>query len=317
MQKKQLLKLIGIVSIFFSISCKKNITPTPTVSGPAADSTLKDFKLLRMSWLNNDSIGSPATEVGRAKVDPYDVEYRHSVIMSRSYYIAMYELTRAKYALFLQSPDTNYLPPNQRKITYYDTKITWQQTPQHPIVNTSWYAAIVYCNWLTKQNKALVKDTCYTLSFNTDGTIKEVTEADYNKKGYRLPTEAEWEIACRGGNSAAYSFGNDTSILRDYAWYNGNSGGTTHTVGDKKPNSFGLYDMHGNVWEWCWDEFDDRYYNTAEARGPNPMGSTSGTGLVVRGGDYFYQTFALRSAERAVGDIIPLEDIGIRLARTM
>jgi formylglycine-generating enzyme required for sulfatase activity len=111
----------------------------------------------------------------------------------------------------------------------------------------------------------------------------------------RLPTEAEWEYACRAGTKTAFSFGDDATALGDYAWYAGNSGGTTHPVGQKKPNAWGLYDMHGNVWEWCADWHAD-YPKQAVT---DPQGPGSGPYRVVRGGSYRYGPVNCRSGNRA------------------
>jgi len=113
---------------------------------------------------------------------------------------------------------------------------------------------------------------------------------------FRLPTEAEWEYACRAGSEDDYYFGNDASLLGDYAWYIGNSNFVTHPVGQKLPNAFGLYDMHGNVWEWC----NDWYGPYAAGPETDPTGPGVGTERVLRGGSWFDYAENVRSAFRAI-----------------
>jgi formylglycine-generating enzyme required for sulfatase activity len=111
-----------------------------------------------------------------------------------------------------------------------------------------------------------------------------------------LPTEAQWEYACRAGGTTKYCFGDDEARLGDYAWYGANSLGRTHPVGEKKPNTFGLYDMHGNVWEWCADWYVLGYY--AKSPGDDPRGPTTGSVHVDRGGSWGYPGRGCRSALR-------------------
>jgi formylglycine-generating enzyme required for sulfatase activity len=125
--------------------------------------------------------------------------------------------------------------------------------PQNPVDSVSWEDAVDFCKKLSEK------------------TGKKV----------RLPTEAEWEYACRAGTKTRFSFGDDDTGLCDYAWYTANSESKTHSVGEKKPNAWGLYDMHGNVWEWCSDYGAHSYAN---AKNVDPQGPASGSTRVLRGG---------------------------------
>ncbi len=115
-----------------------------------------------------------------------------------------------------------------------------------------------------------------------------------------LPTEAQWEFACRAGTRTAFYFGDDAAGLDDVAWNNQNSGGKPHLVGAKKENAFGLYDMYGNVWQWCRDWYGDEYYKYSVAISvPDPKGFGSGPGRVLRGGSWLDGRVSCRSAARA------------------
>ena len=154
-----------------------------------------------------------------------------------------------------------------------------------PVDNVSWEDAVAFCD---------------TVSAGTGYPI-------------RLPSEAEWEYACRAGTATEYSFGDDASALGDYAWYSDNSGSRTHEVGSKLPNCWSLYDMHGNVGEWCNDWYDSAYYGVSPST--DPAGPSAGVHRVIRGGPWLSDEDVLRSAARyeywpgARGD-----DVGFRVA---
>jgi len=138
------------------------------------------------------------------------------------------------------------------------------------------------------------------------------TKEETNK--YRLPTEAEWEYSARAGSESAYTFGPDTNLLSQYAWYGKNSGGRTHAVGQLNPNAWGLYDMHGNVHEWCQDWFDRKYYSQSPSN--TPSGPSTGLAKALRGGDWGSQDWYCRCASRSLSSPDRRSNrVGLRLIR--
>jgi formylglycine-generating enzyme required for sulfatase activity len=136
-------------------------------------------------------------------------------------------------------------------------------------------------------------------------------------KAYRLPSEAEWEYACRTRTTTEYSFGDDASKLGEYAWHSNNSKNTTHRVATRQPNSWGLYDMHGNVWEWVEDDWHVNY-NEAPTDGRAWIDSPRGTYRVIRGGGWNYGARDCRSAARfSVRPGFLSGDVGFRLSRSV
>jgi formylglycine-generating enzyme required for sulfatase activity len=153
-----------------------------------------------------------------------------------------------------------------------------------PVEQVTWPQAAVFCN---ARSRLEGLQPCYNL---------DTAACDFEASGYRLPTEAEWEYACRAGSDTDYAFGNDPRKLPDFAWFADNSGKKTHPVGQKKPNAWGLFDLHGNVAEWCQDIYDKDSYRVSNAK--NPRGPAEGKEYVLRGGSWKSAAEALRSAYR-------------------
>lgn len=225
-------------------------------------------------------------------------ETRHSVTLS-DYYIARHEVTFEEYDRFCQA--TGKEEPNDRG---------WGRG-KRPVIAISWYDAVDYCNWLSSQ-QSLQK--VYTIN----GT--SVT-ANWQANGYRLPTEAEWEYAARsrGKDHKWAGTSKETELASFGNYYEGGKKGKdsyeyTSPVGSFKTNDLGLFDMSGNVWEWCWDWYDKYYY--AKSPKSNPIGSNTGSARVLRGGSWYNSPASLRCAYR-VNDTPGNRDryIGFRLSR--
>lgn len=149
---------------------------------------------------------------------------------------------------------------------------------------------------------------------NVQAFIRKLN-AKEGKAVYRLPTEAEWEYACRAGSTGKYSFGDDAEALGRYAWFDGNSGEKTHPVGQLKPNAWGLYDMHGNVWEWVQDWYGEKYYGSSPST--DPSGPSGGSYRVYRGGSWYRDADRARAAYRNNDAPDHRRDyLGFRLARS-
>jgi formylglycine-generating enzyme required for sulfatase activity len=216
-------------------------------------------------------MGSPTSEVDRNQADaPFGEGPQTAVTISRGFWMGKCAVTQGDYLAVMGTNPSHFLGDTNR-----------------PVEQVTWFNATNYCGKLTQQERAAGRIATHSV--------------------YRLPTEAEREYACRTWTSTRFSYGDDPGYtnLTNYAWYGdetghgttlpvGNSGDTTHPVGQKLPNPWGLYDMHGNVLEWCQDEF--AAYPGGIAL--DPLGPATGSSRVFRGGSWYYDTADCRSAFR-------------------
>ena len=233
------------------------------------------------------TMGSPADEAGRqdyegpqheVRLEPF---YLCTTETTIELFLAYYQETVSAKRDFIEVQEAKKDTEQEGKddvdaITgptpvYGDMTMGYEET--HPAMGMTWHNAMTFCRWLSMKTG----------------------------KKYRLPTEAEWEYACRAGTTNIFGVGNDTSGLKDFAWYEANADSETNPVGKKKPNAWGLYDMSGNVREWVYDFYSPTAYKESAKKNPavNPKGPKTAKVHVARGGDYSSSVEALRCAARS------------------
>ncbi|MCE9604123.1 MAG: SUMF1/EgtB/PvdO family nonheme iron enzyme [Planctomycetia bacterium] len=223
------------------------------------------------------------TDIGLASRTQNSERPRHKIVFTKPLLMSATEVTVGQFKKFVEA--SKYVTEAEQygfgespetvltTITDFQKQKSWRNsghavTDDSPVSQISWNDAVAYCQWLSTQEKAT----------------------------YRLPTEAEWEYACRAGTTTLYSFGDDVTLLDRYGWYQKNSGNKPHPVGEKLPNGFGLFDMHGNLQEWCGDLYNEKWYEKTSTN--SPSGPTTGFQRVLRGGIWGYFACATRSASR-------------------
>jgi formylglycine-generating enzyme required for sulfatase activity len=240
-------------------------TPADEASRAAGTKWIHEGTKLSFVWIPPGSFQMGSKEgEGEARERP-----AHQVKLTRGFWLGEFPVTNAQYGLFLKAR-----PKGVREPDYWNDR-RWNQ-PQQPVVAVNWLEAMRYCAWASEQLQAHCT----------------------------LPTEAQWEYACRAGKPGRWCFGDKESELQKYAWFEDNSNGSTQPVGTRDPNAWGLYDMHGNVWEWCYDLYDGEVYRGRAQRVTDPVyGDAAQDGSadarrVLRGGSWLFSAAVCRSAIR-------------------
>jgi acetoin utilization deacetylase AcuC-like enzyme/formylglycine-generating enzyme required for sulfatase activity len=264
---------------FSTASCRRAEEASPAAEQPAIITTAGGVQMVL--------IPAGSFRMGSSSGPP-DQQPVHEVALD-SFLMDRYEVTQEQYTQLASLNGSHFKGPNR------------------PVEMISWADAALYCN-LRSQAEGLTP--CYN---------EETVACNFEADGYRLPTEAEWEYACRAGAVGEYALGSAAAALKDHAWYGANAGKQTHPVGQKQPQAWGLYDMHGNVAEWCNDVYAADYYQHSPAQ--NPRGPQTGDKYVLRGGAWNSSAEACRTAQR-VGETPGFQDscfardaIGFRCVR--
>jgi eukaryotic-like serine/threonine-protein kinase len=250
-------------------------------------------------------MGSPTTEAGRNDNN----ENQHKKRIGRTFAIAAKSVTLEQFRKF----EARY-GIHENGIDRFKQ---WARTVDSPVISTDWFQAVRYCNWLSKQEGIAEDQLCYEIN----GTETKLKAGYLHLSGYRLPTEAEMEYATRAGAATSRYFGETEDLLEQYAWYFKNSQERTWPVGSKKPNDFGLFDMHGNVWTWCQESYkSDPETKNGEATEDkeDSLSIETTEARVMRGGSFSRDVASyVRSAHRGKGfPVLSTLQIGFRVAKT-
>ncbi len=224
-----------------------------------------------------------------SKREWFDAEQpQHRVKIARPFFLGTHPVTQGQYEAIMGSNPSHF-----------------KGSDDLPVETVSWLDAVSFCNKMSEKDKR-------TPFYRINGT----DVADVGGNGYRLPTEAEWEYACRAGMAGLFPWGDDIGKQGEHAWFSNNSDGKAHPVGQKRPNAWGLYDMLGNVWEWCADWYDWKYYASSPSVAVDPPGPPKASSRVSRGGGWGIEPRYARSAYRnGRAPEFRRFNLGFRLAR--
>ena len=261
------------------------------------------------------SMGSPENESSRNNDEP-----RHPVSVTKPFYLGTYEVTQDEYQQVMKINPSSFATEGKRK-----ADVRGMETARFPVEGVTWFDALEFCNRLGKQDNF---EPYYKLEdVKREGdSIKSAKVTILGGYGYRLPTEAEWEYTCRAGTQSPYHFGgssngtqaNTKGVVIAAGGYGGDIKGPnlarTARVGSYPANACGLFDMHGNAGEWCWDAYDKDYYFASPRN--DPQGMVSGNQRVIRGGSWLVTETNCRSASRFWQTPDEAKDfVGFRVAR--
>ena len=254
------------------------------IAASEARAALDEQVKVAMNSLSMRMVSIPGGSFQMGSDKDADEKPAHTVTLS-AFQMAETEITQAQYQAVMGSNPAFF-----------------KSTGNNPVERVSWFDAISFCNKLSEKAKL---DPCYSVSTGA---------CDFSKNGFRLPTEAEWEYACRAETGGDYYTGKNPTDLARAGWYADNSAEKTHTVGQKAPNAWKLFDMHGNVWEWCQDWYGKDFYGSSPKL--NPAGPPSGSEKTLRGGSWIDNAGSCKSSKRrSFSPKKNYSDIGFRVVR--
>jgi sulfatase modifying factor 1 len=279
------MKMAAIAVLFLSILCCKTTETSTNNSSEVQTTTIKVLSDVT-SFLDLVFVEGGSFSMGSNDGNPSEQPV-HKVQVD-SFYISKYEVTQSQWAEIMGASPT----------------LNKGKGDKYPVYNVTWSDATDFCNNLSIKEGLT---PCYS------GTGAGI-ECDFSTNGYRLPTEAEWEYAARGGKKSQNYLYAGSNNADEAGWNSDNAEGMTHEVGLKAANELGIYDMSGNMWEWCGDWYGAKYY--ASSPSLNPTGPSSGIYRVLRGGGWGIFADGLRCSNRYYGAHRSDADCGFRCVRT-